>query len=739
MRSARSDEQDSAHSAPSGRDWSRFVQRTSTFDHAPSSPRPSSGSVLFAATRGGDRIDSDAIAHGESVIVLLNDSSYSSLCCGLVGQTGQRICFKAKSVCTTDAHLRSRIQPSAGIYIKSKDADKVFLAPVGDIAFFRTRKEEILSTGSISPAEWSQKFALWNQASTADIPPASLLVKKREAKAAQTPGKRKVPAREKILEDNTTNFSPSEIKNTENQFNAYERLWRFDHSSSDPKPLVPDEYLLSKTVLANMAHLFKLQSDLTDIKVNQAAETEWTDNNLETVNLRLGEIEAALGEVPSSIILAPNVWTSLAQNAQDLQTLESELSKQQALTKAVDQKIETQDQDLTQLFQRSMGAFEDINRNLTTLTTRVDNLNTDHPVPAPSSTDIASLIERIEALETERKRDRTKIELLESRLGHGDDKFDLGGGHFLQSAGDVRAYLMRLVAMDIDFGGFVDVYNIFTRLHQYINSENTLHDVFKAKKDIKGLDLSEDEALVVFSHTSVMPPLFGGKRSEKTEIGNLPTYAKWRTKSTQTGVAFDMEKYLSMVQGDVESIIREQYGHLQELSAIANRMLIKSIDFVSQFIRWIDDTYAILLAGGNPSGDCWWLITRVIRCVFEDYLAPKRLTPTKTKYSSSLHQASVLIWGSVRCYLAADKMLQRGFKDHPVVVGAYSTWLVSNSGRKEASTMSAQIASINNNMATVTDSLHSVKKELSDLKSSVKSVKSTADSALSKVGSLKNK
>lgn len=84
-------------------------------------------------------------------------------------------------------------------------------------------------------------------------------------------------------------------------------------------------------------------------------------------------------------------------------------------------------------------------------------------------------------------------------------------------------------------------------------------------------------------------------------------------------------------------------------------------------------------------------------------------------------------------------MLTRGFKDHPVVVGAYSTWLVSNSGRKEAVTMGNQIATINNNVASVADGLQVLKKELSDLRASVKSVKSTADSALLKVGALKNK
>ena len=106
---------------------------------------------------------------------------------------------------------------------------------------------------------------------------------------------------------------------------------------------------------------------------------------------------------------------------------------------------------------------------------------------------------------------------------------------------------------------------------------------------------------------------------------------------------------------------------------------------------------------------------------------------------SNVVQNKVPIWGSMRCYNASDKMLVLGFKDHPVVVGVYSTWLVSNSGRKEAAALGTQIAGINKNVTLVSDDLNTLKKEVSDIRASVKSVKSTADSALSKVRSLKHK
>ena len=199
------------------------------------------------------------------------------------------------------------------------------------------------------------------------------------------------------------------------------------------------------------------------------------------------------------------------------------------------------------------------------------------------------------------------------------------------------------------------------------------------------------------------------------------------------GLAYDMERYLSLVQSDVSAIIREQYSSFHLLSSLADRMLLKSVDFVSQFIRWVDDTYSLLVAGGNTATDCWWLLTRVGRSIFEDYLTPERLTVTKTSYESQLHQASVLIWGSIRCFLASDRMLQKGFKDHPIVVGAYSQWLVSNSGRKEAMEAKSEVLTVSRSLATTSELATELKRAMNEIKGKVEAAKKTADKALSKV------
>ena len=72
-------------------------------------------------------------------------------------------------------------------------------------------------------------------------------------------------------------------------------------------------------------------------------------------------------------------------------------------------------------------------------------------------------------------------------------------------------------------------------------------------------------------------------------------------------------------------------------------MLRRSAEFICKFVPWVDDTYAQLKEGGNTTEDVWWLITRVIRAIFEKYLAPMRSTPINSGFRSSGSEASTMI------------------------------------------------------------------------------------------------
>ena len=68
----------------------------------------------------------------------------------------------------------------------------------------------------------------------------------------------------------------------------------------------------------------------------------------------------------------------------------------------------------------------------------------------------------------------------------------------------------------------------------------------------------------------------------------------------------------------------------------------------------------------------WWVTTRAIISIFEDYLDLDRATPTPTFFRSYPHLWSNLVWDVIRCHIAEEKMQSKTIKDHPIVVGTYA-------------------------------------------------------------------
>ena len=85
-----------------------------------------------------------------------------------------------------------------------------------------------------------------------------------------------------------------------------------------------------------------------------------------------------------------------------------------------------------------------------------------------------------------------------------------------------------------------------------------------------------------------------------------------------------------------------------------------------------------------------------------------------------------MIWGSMQCVLAAESMVSVGIQDHLIVHGAFSTWLVYNSGRREALN-AVQLCKTLNSRADAQEAT------IDDLRGQLSSLKKTVDSKLSKL------
>ena len=102
----------------------------------------------------------------------------------------------------------------------------------------------------------------------------------------------------------------------------------------------------------------------------------------------------------------------------------------------------------------------------------------------------------------------------------------------------------------------------------------------KHNKDLASLKMSEDEEITVYTFLVVVPSLFGGKRTTKSEISYLPTYGRWRDKSFQTGLGYGLEKMLDSVHQYIKLITAEHYQRHAYLKALATEMALSSVEFV---------------------------------------------------------------------------------------------------------------------------------------------------------------
>ena len=113
-------------------------------------------------------------------------------------------------------------------------------------------------------------------------------------------------------------------------------------------------------------------------------------------------------------------------------------------------------------------------------------------------------------------------------------------------------------------------------------------EVMKQKNYPAGMNMLEDEAITIYTLSVVVPSLVGGKRTTKSDIAYLPTYGKWRNKSLQKGLGYDLEKMLDPIHGYIKLIITDQYKSHPNLKEMDTEMSLRSVEFLSS-----------LLDGGN--------------------------------------------------------------------------------------------------------------------------------------------
>ena len=691
------------------------------------------------------------VVQGESVIALTTDAAYLGLCCSPVGNSGQTYCFKSAVSCSIASHLANRESGNtrsfgAGIRVRANGTSNVFSEPVGDIALLQNHGEAILSHGNRDSTQWPSLFNDWSLFADSEQAAASRDAVLK-AKLVQTPAKR--PPVIDVTGELVGGMAGLNLGTVPNMsldildgLASYESVWVKSakvHDHSLPSLFTVKSFL--EDLWQGVAST-KASSDL--VALNLEEDRKWSDAELESSNRRITNLELSSGIARKNWSYGPTIWESLGAMATVVESKPGADEVNQSWNEVSNLKVE-----FDSMFTATASFQSEVRQGLDHVTNKVNALEVAGSGTGTSGnlseeveqlTDkLCFLVQRIEDLESSRVRDQATIEALQAKLEVGSQRLELRSGVVIRAARDLRAALVSDSAGGIDFGGFVDVYNIWLRAVNKSSGNPSMLDALKTMKDVRAVGLSEDEAFVVHSFAGALPGSISGVKTEKSSIPSLQNQSKWRNPGNTIGMACELENNLPLVKSDISIIIQENYRPFPDLASLAKDMQLHAIDFIQDFIRWVDDITKSLISSGNQPADVWVLVTTVMRAIFEEGIAPHRITPTKTTFDDdNSHRASVMIWGAVRTYLATESIQQKGFKDHPVVVGAYAKWLVNHSGKKDASEAKTAVQKLQAEVTELKGST-ATKRSVTTLESRVETIKSVADKAKQQCADLKSK
>ena len=205
-----------------------------------------------------------------------------------------------------------------------------------------------------------------------------------------------------------------------------------------------------------------------------------------------------------------------------------------------------------------------------------------------------------------------------------------------------------------------------------------------------------------------------------------------------TGLAYNITTGLSYVVREVQHIIALVYGQdprLAHLMVCATAQAVEAQGFLTEFVKFVNETYEQLVSRGNPPVDLWWIMTWVIQHIFVDYLSAARAVAVNAGFQDHLHEASVKIWSALHCNEAAKLMQSYGIGSHTTVIGAYSQWLVTHLGRKEADEAKKLPDEVKKQLTQTRTEVTNIKKMAADAKALAETAKKAADKALAKASS----
>ena len=699
-------------------------------------------------------------------------SRNSAFCLAGIGDSATKVCLN-KCPCLTAAHAKStKINVAPGFYLRvgSPESSRlaIFADPLGPIELASIREFDFFKGLTGTASDIRDVFAALNrelsQGSSGGDNAASELNRLDLAKTAQVP-----PPMKEVL-------SPTAGSTSSDAFFAESVEWEdmslpllmadFDQmlrTGNDPELSRPFTLNLRSWISQVQSSGTSLADAISELRTMLEKVVDKVDSAITDLSLRVTSVESTIGNEPEARLnqIGSTLWEAQKNFDESIKSLRRSQTTDRAEFLGF---FRENSEDINRLFEhintlsgksnadgdyllklilKLQKALADSSRSSTRRSVpHVQPIAAQYGcVDAPATmiremaqVDTAALSEMEKKFQAMSER----IQMLEAKASGGSAVKVLN--HLFTSPNDVLAFFLQDQASTVSCGGFYDVHFLLSQLYKFMkgvdvptNQDTIESNDARYQKTLQDLKLTAEDHMMEVSYkssSSILPEIFsqGKKFSLKSDLPAYPTYQSFNDPVKESGFAQELPRWIETVEPHFQESISQIYAECPAVKAVALEVLSKSVELIRLLIRFVIESVEKLILGGQSKDDVWRLTTKVIKCLFVDLLAKERgLTKFGALDGNRNLRAANFIWGTLKTHRVGCELIVSEIKNHKIVVGTYSSWLVANSGRKEATTALEHSKSLETKIA-------SLERKLVDALSIASAAKKTADKAFNKGG-----
>jgi predicted nucleic acid-binding Zn-ribbon protein len=710
---------------------------------------------------------------GPIVFVGLSIPSHNSaFCLAGIGGSATKICLN-KCPCLTAAHAKStKIKVAPGFYLRVGSSESsrlaIFADSLGPIELATIREFDFFKGLTGTASDIRNVFAALNrelsQGSSGEDNATSELNRLDLAKITQVP-----PPMKEVL-------SPTTGSTSSDAFFAESVAWEdmslpllmadFDQmlrTGDDPELSRPFTLNLRSWISQVQSSGTSLADAISELRTMLEKVVDNVDSAVTDLSLRVTSIESTIGKEPdaSHNLIGSTVWEAQKNFDESIKFLRSAQTTDRAEFLGF---FRENSEDINRLFEhintlsgkssadgdyllkrilKLQEALAESSRSARRSVPHVRPLAAQYGLAdAPSSVlhrEVAQVdTEALSEMEKKFQAMSERIQVLEAKSSGGSAVKVLN--HLFTSPNDVLAFFIKDQASTVSCGGFYDVHFLLSQLYKFMkgvdvptNQDTIESNDARYQKTLQDLKLTAEDHMMEVSYkssSSILPEIFsqGKKFSLKSDLPAYPTYQSFNDPVKESGFAQELPRWIETVEPHFQESISQIYAECPAVKAVALEVLSKSVELIRLLIRFVIESVEKLILGGQSKDDVWRLTTKVIKCLFVDLLAKERgLTKFGALDGNRNLRSANFIWGTLKTHRVGCELIVSEIKNHKIVVGTYSSWLVANSGRKEATTALEHSKSLEKK-------IESLEKKLVDAMSIASAAKKTADKAFNKGG-----